>query len=200
MATPALLVPQLSQSPLLPGPGTTTTVTSTTSDQQPAGGGGGSATAPPADHHQPGAAPNRRGGTTDDRSHQPEEKVVEDGAVLDPEKQQQQPRRYRLLARDEWARFCRGVGVFGDDEGSEEVTRPTCALWPAKGFRDGLYQDVLIEQTKFAYLYYALSIFKWALLFLQIALGSILTALGSFASHQGITIVSMPWCVFALPE
>lgn len=97
-------------------------------------------------------------------------------------------RQYRLLSHEEWVRFCRGVGVFKDDR-SEEVTRPTCALWPAKGFRDGLYQDVLIQETKYAYLYYSLSLSKWVLLLLQIALGSILTALGSFASQLGIPIV-----------
>lgn len=97
-------------------------------------------------------------------------------------------RQYRLLSHEEWVRFCRGVGVFKDDR-SEEVTCPTCALWPAKGFRDGLYQDVLIQETKYAYLYYSLSLSKWVLLLLQIALGSILTALGSFASQLGIPIV-----------
>lgn len=48
-------------------------------------------------------------------------------------------RTYRLLTPEEWARFCRGVGVFRDDE-SQEIVRPTSSLWPATGFRDGLYQ------------------------------------------------------------
>ena len=48
-------------------------------------------------------------------------------------------RTYRILSPDEWTRFCRGVGVFRDDE-SEEIIRPTNPIWPAAGFRDGLYQ------------------------------------------------------------
>ena len=46
---------------------------------------------------------------------------------------------YRLLSPAEWARFCHGVGVFRDNE-SQEVMRPKSTLWPARGFRDGLYQ------------------------------------------------------------
>ncbi|KAK7757718.1 hypothetical protein SLS62_000096 [Diatrype stigma] len=116
---------------------------------------------------------------------------------------EEETQRYRRLTHAEWVRFCRGVGAMRDDSDGDSgggksieegemaavvVSRPTCALWPAKGFRDGLYRDVLMQQTKYAYLYYALSISKWVLLLLQIALGSILTALGSFAGSQGIPI------------
>ncbi|KAI1651419.1 hypothetical protein F4815DRAFT_464595 [Daldinia loculata] len=97
---------------------------------------------------------------------------------------------YRLLSHDEWVQFCRGVGVFKDDE-SEEVIRPTSTLWPPKGFRDGLYQDVLTEKTKFTYMFHSVDIVSWLLMLLQIAMGAVLTALGSVSSKNGTAITTI---------
>jgi hypothetical protein len=66
---------------------------------------------------------------------------------------------HRLLSQDEWVQFCRGVGVLTDEE-SETVIRPTCWYWPAKGFPDGLYQDVLWEKAKFSYWFHTLSMIR----------------------------------------
>ncbi|KAF3067105.1 putative c6 transcription factor protein [Daldinia childiae] len=96
---------------------------------------------------------------------------------------------YRLLSHDEWVQFCRGVGVFKDDE-SEEVIRPTSTLWPPKGFRDGLYQDVLTEKTLFTYKFHSVDIISWLLMLLQIAMGAVLTALGSVSSSKNGTAIT----------
>ncbi|KAK6958042.1 hypothetical protein Daesc_000835 [Daldinia eschscholtzii] len=96
---------------------------------------------------------------------------------------------YRLLSHIEWVQFCRGVGVFKDDE-SEEVIRPTSTLWPPKGFRDGLYQDVLTEKTKFTYMFHSVDIVSWLLMLLQIAMGAVLTALGSVSSAKNGTAIT----------
>ncbi|KAI2621120.1 hypothetical protein GGR54DRAFT_89529 [Hypoxylon sp. NC1633] len=115
----------------------------------------------------------------------------------------QQPRgheqeTYRLLSHAEWVQFCRGVGVLKDDE-SEEVVRPTNRWWPPKGFRDGLYQDVLVEKTKFSYWFHAVGIANWVLMLLQIAMSAVLTALGSVSSSskEGTAIVG---CLLPLGE
>ncbi|KAI0850478.1 hypothetical protein F5Y00DRAFT_232342 [Daldinia vernicosa] len=97
---------------------------------------------------------------------------------------------YRLLSHNEWVQFCRGVGVFMDDE-SEEVIRPTSTLWPPKGFRDGLYRDVLTEKTKFTYYFHSVDIVSWLLMLLQIAMGAVLTALGSVPSKNGTAITTI---------
>ncbi|KAI1433287.1 hypothetical protein GGR50DRAFT_509797 [Xylaria sp. CBS 124048] len=100
-------------------------------------------------------------------------------------------RNYRLLGKSEWLQFCRGVGILKDEEG-EEVIRVTSRLWPPSGFRDGLYNDILSEKTKFTYYYHALSIIAWLLMLLQIALSAILTALGATSKYNGtvITIIA----------
>ncbi|KAI1136997.1 hypothetical protein F5Y05DRAFT_389841 [Hypoxylon sp. FL0543] len=90
---------------------------------------------------------------------------------------------YRLLSHAEWVQFCRGIGVFRDDE-SEEVVRPTSRWWPPKGFRDGLYQDVLHEKTKFTYWFHSVGIVTWILMLLQIAMSAVLTALGSITTSS----------------
>ncbi|KAI1383161.1 uncharacterized protein F4822DRAFT_422325 [Hypoxylon trugodes] len=99
---------------------------------------------------------------------------------------------YRLLSHTEWVQFCRGIGVFKDDE-SEEVVRPTSRWWPPKGFRDGLYQDVLVEKTKFTYWFHCVSTVTWILMLLQIAMSAVLTALGSISSSnkEGTAITSI---------
>ncbi|OTA57766.1 hypothetical protein K449DRAFT_467753 [Hypoxylon sp. EC38] len=101
---------------------------------------------------------------------------------------------YRLLSHAEWVQFCRGIGVFKDDE-SEEVVRPTSQWWPPKGFRDGLYQDVLTEKTKFTYWFHCVGTFTWILMLLQIAMSAVLTALGSVttssAAKDGTAITSI---------
>lgn len=96
---------------------------------------------------------------------------------------------YRLLSHAEWVQFCRGVGVFKDDE-SEQIIRPTSRWWPPTGFRDGLYKDVLTEKTKFAYWFRAMGTVTWALMLIQIAMSAVLTALGSLPSKDGTAIVS----------
>ncbi|KAI1410806.1 hypothetical protein F5Y13DRAFT_166863 [Hypoxylon sp. FL1857] len=90
---------------------------------------------------------------------------------------------YRLLSHAEWVQFCRGIGVFRDDE-SEEVIRPTSRWWPPKGFRDGLYQDVLTEKTKFTYWFHCVGVVTWVLMLLQIAMSAVLTALGSVTTSS----------------
>ncbi|KAI1373665.1 hypothetical protein F4677DRAFT_428806 [Hypoxylon crocopeplum] len=99
---------------------------------------------------------------------------------------------YRLLSHAEWIQFCRGVGVLKDDE-SEEVIRPTSQWWPPKGFRDGLYQDVLFEKTKFTYGFHGVSAVNWTLMLVQIAMSAVLTALGSVSSSskQGTAITAI---------
>lgn len=96
---------------------------------------------------------------------------------------------YRLLSHTEWAQYCRGVGVFKDDE-SEQIIRPTSQWWPPNGFRDGLYRDVLIEKTKFGYWFRAIGTVTWTLMLIQIAISAVLTALGSLPSKDGTAIVS----------
>lgn len=90
---------------------------------------------------------------------------------------------YRLLSHNEWVQFCKGIGVFKDDE-SEEVVRPISPWWPPKGYRDGLYQDVLVEKTKFTYFFHIVSTITWFLMLLQIAMSAVLTALGSVSTSS----------------
>ncbi|KAI0172280.1 hypothetical protein GGR52DRAFT_463329 [Hypoxylon sp. FL1284] len=97
---------------------------------------------------------------------------------------------YRVLSHDEWLQFCRGVGVFKDDE-SQQIVRPTSRWWPPNGFRDGLYQDVLSEKTKFSYRFRVVGTVTWALMLIQIAMGAVLTALGSLPSEYGTAITSI---------
>ncbi|KAH7031133.1 uncharacterized protein B0I36DRAFT_362873 [Microdochium trichocladiopsis] len=101
----------------------------------------------------------------------------------DPEKD-----AYRHMSHDEWVLFCRGVGVFKDDE-SEEVTRPTSTWWPPRGFRDGLYQDVLHEQAKYSYYFQSLTVIRWTLMVVQLAMNATMTALGSL--DQDGTIITI---------
>ncbi|KAI8956457.1 hypothetical protein F5Y11DRAFT_342963 [Daldinia sp. FL1419] len=106
-----------------------------------------------------------------------------------PKSKDQGKDTYRLLTHVEWVQFCRGVGVFKDDEG-EEVVRQTSTMWPPKGFRDGLYQDVLVEKTKFTYMFHSVDIVSWLLMLLQIAMGAVLTALGSVSSSRNGTAIT----------
>ncbi|KAI0882755.1 uncharacterized protein GGS22DRAFT_168646 [Annulohypoxylon maeteangense] len=108
---------------------------------------------------------------------------------------------YRLLSHPEWVQFCRGIGVFKDDE-SEEVVRPTSSWWPPQGFRDGLYQDVLSEKTKFTYGFHIISTITWILMLIQIAMSAVLTALGSVTTSSTVkegtaitSIAAMNTCV-----
>ncbi|KAI0204960.1 hypothetical protein F4808DRAFT_456702 [Astrocystis sublimbata] len=99
--------------------------------------------------------------------------------------------KHRLMRKGEWLQFCRGVGILKDEE-SEEVIRATSRMWPPRGFKDGLYNDILYEKTKYTYYYHALSIIAWILMLLQLALSAILTALGATSSSNGtpITIIA----------
>ena len=73
------------------------------------------------------------------------------------------PDALRFLSEEEWAQFCRGVGVISDKDDSHSVIRPTCWYWPVKGFPDGLYRDTLYEKTKFTYWFHILSTIQYAL-------------------------------------
>ncbi|KXJ92417.1 hypothetical protein Micbo1qcDRAFT_224609 [Microdochium bolleyi] len=79
----------------------------------------------------------------------------------DPEKD-----AYRHMSHDEWVLFCRGVGVFKDDESEE---------------------DVLQEQTKYSYYFQSLTIIRWTLMVVQLAMNATMTALGSL-DKDGIII------------
>ncbi|KAI1499687.1 hypothetical protein F5X99DRAFT_430416 [Biscogniauxia marginata] len=98
---------------------------------------------------------------------------------------------HRLLSHAEWSQFCRGVGVLKDDE-SDQVVRPTSRWWPPAGFKDGLYQDVLFEKTKFSYWFHLVNAAQWILMLSQLALGAVLTAIGSISHQDGprITIIA----------
>ncbi|KAI0185474.1 hypothetical protein EV127DRAFT_396931 [Xylaria flabelliformis] len=91
------------------------------------------------------------------------------------------------MSKSEWLQFCRGVGILKDEE-SEEVIRATSRLWPPSGFKDGLYNDVLYEKTKYSYYYHTLCVIAWVLMLLQLALSAILTALGATSSDNGTPI------------
>ncbi|KAI1877249.1 uncharacterized protein JN550_001321 [Neoarthrinium moseri] len=95
--------------------------------------------------------------------------------------------QHRVLSQAEWIQFCRGVGVFKDLE-STNVIRPACWYWPAKGFPDGLYQDVLWEKSKFTWFFHLLSAVRWTLMILQLSLNAVLTALGSLSLKNGTVI------------
>ncbi|KAI1812754.1 hypothetical protein GGS20DRAFT_599789 [Poronia punctata] len=97
---------------------------------------------------------------------------------------------YRLLNKEEWLQFCRGMGILKDEEG-DEVIRITSRLWPPKGFRDGLYSDVLYERAKYTYLYYSLSSVTWILMLVQLALSAVLTALGATSKQDGTPITAI---------
>ncbi|KAI0391349.1 hypothetical protein F5Y17DRAFT_14879 [Xylariaceae sp. FL0594] len=122
---------------------------------------------PPIDYHSAqGSDSPRSGSSNQDREH------------------------YRLLKKGEWLQFCRGVGILKDEE-SEEVIRVTSRLWPPSGFKDGLYNDVLYEKTKFTYCYHTLSIVTWLLMILQLGLSAILTALGATSRRNGTPITAI---------
>ncbi|KAI0599380.1 hypothetical protein F4775DRAFT_600186 [Biscogniauxia sp. FL1348] len=97
----------------------------------------------------------------------------------------------RLISHNEWVQFCQGVGVLKDHE-SNEVVRITNRCWPPSGFKDGLYQDVLYEKSKFSYWFHIVNAVQWILMLSQLALGATLTALGSLPKGDGpmITIIA----------
>ncbi|KAI8629218.1 hypothetical protein F5Y19DRAFT_93748 [Xylariaceae sp. FL1651] len=97
---------------------------------------------------------------------------------------------YRLLTKGEWLQFCRSVGILKDEE-SEEVIRATSRVWPPSGFKDGLYSDILFEKAKFMYWYHILSVIRWVLMLLQLALSAVLTALGATSSKNGTAITTI---------
>ncbi|KAJ8119790.1 hypothetical protein ONZ43_g3339 [Nemania bipapillata] len=108
-----------------------------------------------------------------------------------PSTPESKPQHYRLMTKDEWLQFCRGVGILKDEE-SEEVIRATSRVWPPRGFKDGLYNDVLFKKTKFTYYYHAVSVIAWGLMLTQLALSAVLTALGAMSRDNGtpITIIA----------
>lgn len=126
------------------------------------------------------------------------------------------PESLRFLTDEEWAQFCRGVGVFSDKDDGHTLIRPTCWYWPVKGFSDGLYRDILYEKTKFTYWFHILSTIQyalallsagaripladadasvspasWFLMLVQIGIGACLTALGAFSREDGTAITIM---------
>lgn len=151
---------------------------------------------PPQSPHANHSSPPRIGGidatmTTQSLAAAPPKPNNGDGTPQHPGDHEKVP--YRRLSHAEWVQFCKGIGVFKDDEG-EAIVRPTSRWWPPKGFRDGLYQDTLTEKTKFTYFFYFVGVVTWILMLLQIAMSAVLTALGSVASTakngNGTAIVS----------
>ncbi|KAB5523865.1 hypothetical protein GE09DRAFT_1152851 [Coniochaeta sp. 2T2.1] len=105
----------------------------------------------------------------------------------------QPPRRrhhvhLRQISPAEWARVARGVGALREDGESQTIVHPTCWYWPPKGLPQGLYRDAIMQKTKNFYQYHVLASVRWFLMIMQIILGAILTALGSFSSTSGTPI------------
>ncbi|KAI0870654.1 hypothetical protein GGS24DRAFT_504547 [Hypoxylon argillaceum] len=122
-------------------------------------------------HHEAAPTPNPPSGNGSPKPSTPDGKV----------------QHYRLMSKDEWLQFCRGVGVLKDEE-SEEVIRATSRVWPPRGFKDGLYNDILFKKTKFTYYYHAVSVIAWGLMLIQLALSAVLTALGAMSKNNGLPI------------
>ncbi|KAI0550617.1 hypothetical protein F4679DRAFT_594547 [Xylaria curta] len=135
----------------------------------------------------PSLSPYGANSTFPQHGHAPPSNPPPQNGPPKPSQPNQEGEHYRLMSKSEWLQFCRGVGILKDEE-SEEVIRATSRLWPPKGFKDGLYNDVLYEKTKYSYYYHALCVISWILMLLQIALSAILTALGATSSDNGTPI------------
>ncbi|KAK4192438.1 hypothetical protein QBC35DRAFT_223115 [Podospora australis] len=94
---------------------------------------------------------------------------------------------HRFLSPAEWARVAHGLGAIREGE-THQVVHPTCWYWPPKGLPEGLYRDVVTQRTKYFISYHMLSAIRWLLMLLQIVLGAILTALGSYQLTDGTPI------------
>ena len=95
--------------------------------------------------------------------------------------------QHRFLSPAEWARVAHGVGAIKEAE-THQVVHPTCWYWPPKGLPQGLYRDVITQRAKYFLLYHVLNTLRWFLMILQIVLGAVLTALGSFQINDGTAI------------
>jgi hypothetical protein len=96
---------------------------------------------------------------------------------------------HRFLPYEEWAQFCRGIGVHLD--GGEANIVPAYQYWPSRGYSEGLFKDVLREKSKFNLWFNILSSFRWVLMIAQIALGATLTALGSIGLPSSIAVTTI---------
>jgi SMODS and SLOG-associating 2TM effector domain len=105
-----------------------------------------------------------------------------------PSPGRQQPSiRRRFLTPAEWAVIAHGIGGLTDQEDHRPV-HPTSWYWPPKGLPDGLYKDVVLQRTKYWYVYHVLSIVRLVGMTLQLFIGAILTALGSMSKENGTAI------------
>lgn len=95
--------------------------------------------------------------------------------------------QHRFLSPAEWARVAHGVGAIREGE-THQVVHPTCWYWPPRRLPEGLYRDVVTQRSKYFLYYHILSTLRWFLMILQIVLGAVLTALGSFQMKDGTTI------------
>ncbi|KAK4647134.1 uncharacterized protein QC761_122810 [Podospora bellae-mahoneyi] len=94
---------------------------------------------------------------------------------------------HRFLTPAEWARVAHGLGAIREGE-THQVVHPSSWYWPPKGLPEGLYRDIVTQRTKYFYSYHILSVLRWLLMLLQIILGAVLTALGSFQTTDGTPV------------
>lgn len=98
-----------------------------------------------------------------------------------------QTQRHRFLSRAEWVVLAHGVGAVSDAE-QHQLVHPTHWWWPPRGMVGGLYKSVVLERTKFLYLYHIASICRWTLMIAQLLIGAALTALGPQSLEDGTPI------------
>ena len=95
--------------------------------------------------------------------------------------------RLRFLSPNEWAIFAHGVGGVGDEEHQTPV-HAASYYWPPRRMPKGLYRDIVFRRVKFYYMFHVTSIFRWALMILQLFIGAALTALGTQSMRNGTPI------------
>lgn len=101
-----------------------------------------------------------------------------------------QAARHRFLSSAEWAIVAHSVGGIRDVEHHSPV-HATNWWWPPRGLPPGLYKDVIRLRTKSFYFFHSASVLRWGLMILQLVLGAILTALGSFSMRNGTPITTL---------
>lgn len=95
--------------------------------------------------------------------------------------------KHRFLSRAEWMVLAHGVGAVNDTE-EHALVHPKHWWWPPRGMVGGLYKSVVLERTKFCYLFHAASICRWTLMIVQLLIGAALTALGPQSLDDGTPI------------
>lgn len=160
---------------------------------------------PPLDLSQPSDQPQNPAGSTPrpsgalpQRSSRPDPTGGNTAPPASPSPPAQQP-THRFLSPDEWARVAHGVGAIKAGEEHHSVTHPSSWYYPPRGLPDGLYRTVITHRTNCRVMYHVLSVFRWALMVLQIILGAVLTALGSVDLRVGtpITVLAANQTVIA---